>query len=100
MVSAIGVTKWLYSVETVGDLLLQVVDATFKQVFKEAGTNVVYDYLENRFHLNRGEIGKKLDVFSTCLESLLGSAALMVEKLILKDFVQQTGARIRGEERL
>jgi len=81
------VTKRLQTVEKTGDLddlLLSVVDETLKQVFKEAGTKVIYDYLGNKCHLRREEIAEKPRVFSAELEKLLGSAAPMIEKMIFK----------------
>jgi len=50
MVEVIGMTKQLRTVEKSGslnDLLLIVVDEKLKQVFKEAGAEVIYGYLEN-----------------------------------------------------
>jgi len=69
--------------ETQDDLLLSVVDETVKQVFREAGAEVIYSFIENKCHLKREEIAERPEVFSASLERLLGSAAPMVEKLIL-----------------
>jgi len=67
------------------DLLLSVVDETMRQIFREDATKVIYDYLENNFHLKREEIAEKPEVFSDGLERLLGSAAPVIEKMILKN---------------
>ena len=81
----IGMTKRLYAVETLDDLLLKVVDETMKQVFREAGAKAIYSCIENNSHLKREEIAEKPEVFSAGLERLLGSGAQVIEKLILKD---------------
>ena len=88
MVEVIGVTKQLRTVEKTGsldDLLLSVVDETMKQVFREAGAKVIYNYIEDKCHLKREEIAEKPEVFSLGLERLLSSATPMMEKLILKN---------------
>ena len=88
MVEVIGVTNRLRTVEKTGsldDLLLNVVDETMKQVFREAGARVIYDYLGNKCHLKREEIAEKPKVFSADLKKLLGSGAIVIEKMILKN---------------
>ncbi len=65
--------------------MLSVVDETLKQVFREAGAKVIYDYLENKCHLKREEITEKTEVFSASLKSLLSSAGPMIEKMILEN---------------
>jgi hypothetical protein len=79
-------TKRLYAMETLDDLLLKVIDETMKQVFRETGTKVIYGFLENNSHLKREDIVDEPEVFSVGLERLLGSGALVIEKLILKNF--------------
>jgi len=71
--------------ERFSDLLLNTVDETLKEVFKEAGAEVIYNFLGNKCHLKREEIGKKHEDFSAGLERLLGSATPMIEKLVLKN---------------
>jgi hypothetical protein len=61
------VTKRLYNMETLDDLLPKMVDETINHVFREAGTAVIYDYLKNDFHLKREEIAEKPMVFSADL---------------------------------
>ena len=103
MSEVIGVTKRVHAVEDgdvlftirgmeigeekegLDDLLINVVDETLKQIFREEGTRVIYDYLENNSHLKREEIVEKTKVFSAGLEKLLGSGAPVIEKLILKN---------------
>ena len=91
MVEVIEVTKQFHTVEksTRGELLLSVVDETLKQVFREAGAKVIYDYLENKCHLKREEITEKTEVFSAGLERLLSSGAPVIEKLILENLYRK-----------
>ena len=85
----IGVTERLYAMETLDDLLLKVVDETMKQVFRDAGAKVIYDYLRKNSHLKREDIAEKPEVFSAALERLLGSGAPMIEKLVLKNLYRK-----------
>jgi len=83
------------------DLLLRAVHDTVKQVFKEAGAKVIYDCLANKYHLKPEEIAKRPEDFSAGLERLLGSAAPVIEKVILQslcgklelEFVEKEGYR-------
>ena len=71
--------------EKLDNMLLEAVDETMRQIFREDATKVIYNYLENNSHLKREEIAEKPEVFSVGLERLLGSAAPVIEKLILKN---------------
>jgi len=101
MVEVIGVTKRFRTVEKMGrrdDLLLSVVDETLRQVFREAGTKVFYDYFENSFRLKWDEIAEKPEVFSDGLERLLGSAAPVIEKMILKNLYSKLELKFEEKE--
>ncbi len=78
-------------------LLLNAVDETLKEVFKEAGAKVIYNLLGNKCHLKREEIGEKPEDFSAGLERLLGSAAPVIEKLVLKNLCSKL--RLEYEEK-
>ena len=95
MVEVIGVTERLRMVEKISldDLLLSVVDGTIRQVFREEGSKVIYDYLENSSHLKLEEIADKPEVFSAGLERLLGSGAPVIERLILKNLYRKLGLK-------
>jgi ribonuclease HII len=67
------------------DLLSSAVDETLKQVFKEAGAQVIYNFIENKCHLKRKEIAEKPEDFSADLKKLMVSAASMIEKMILEN---------------
>jgi len=79
------------------DLLLSVVDETLEQIFKGAGARVIYKFMENKCHLRRKEIAEKPEVFSAGLERLLGSAAPMIERMILKNLCSKL--RLKFEEK-
>jgi len=84
--------------ERFDDLLLDAVDEKLKEVFKEAGAEVIYKFLGNKCHLKREEIGEKTEDFSAGLKSLLGSAAPMIEKLVLKNLCSKLGLRFEEKE--
>jgi len=94
----IKMTKRLYAMERLDELLLEVVDATMKQVFGEIGAKVIYSYLENNPHLKREEIAEKPEVFSTGVKKLLGSGASVIERLILKNLYRKLGFRFEAKE--
>jgi len=105
MVEVIEVTKRFRIVEnsdvvssTTSDLLANVVDETLTQVFKKEGVRVIYDYFENNHHLKREEIAEKPGVFSNGLERLLGSAAPVIENLILKNLHAKIGLKFREKK--
>ena len=91
-------TKRLYVTETLNDMLVKVVDDTMRQVFREEGTKVIYDFFENNSHLKREEIAEKPEVFSAGLEKLIVSAAQVVEKMILKNLYQRLGLKFEEKE--
>lgn len=65
------------------DLLSDVVDETLREVFREEGTNIIYGYMKNEYHLKLEEVAAKPEVFSVGLETLLGSGGPVIEKIIL-----------------
>ena len=101
MVEVVGVTKRLRTVEKTGsldDLLLSVVDETMRQVFRDAGVKVIYDYLASNSHLRREEIAEKPEVFSAGLERLMVSAARVIENSILKNLYRKLGLKFEEKE--
>jgi len=83
--------------EGLNDLLLKAVDETLKHVFNKAGAKVIYTFFENKCHMKREEIAEKPEDFSAGLEGLLGSAAPMIERMILKNMCSKL--RLRFEEK-
>ena len=89
--------KWIVAVnmnrkdtvcETKGklaDLLLSAVNETVKQIFKEAGAEVIFNFIEKQCHLKLEEIVEKPEVFSAGLERLTVSATSVIEKMILEN---------------
>jgi len=84
--------------EKMEDMLLKVIDDTLKQVFKEAGTKVIYDYLESNPYLKIEEIAEKPELFSDSLKKLLGSAAPVIKDLILKNLYSQLQSEYEDKE--
>jgi hypothetical protein len=93
-----GVTKRLYAMETLDDLLLKVIDDTMRQVFREEGTKIIYGFLANNSHLKREEIAEKPEVFSAGLEKLMVSAAQIIEKTVLKNLHRRVGLKFVEKE--
>lgn len=101
MAEVVGMTMGLRTLEetqSVDDLLLSVIDETLRHVFKEAGTKVIYGYITNKCHLKREEIAKKPEIFSAGLESLLVSAARVIENLILKKLYRELGLKFEEKK--
>jgi len=72
-----------------GDLLVQAIDETMNEMFREEGASAIYGFLENESQLKRENISSKTEAFSTGLRKLLGSGAPVIEKLILKNLCHQ-----------
>jgi PAS domain S-box-containing protein len=72
-------------------LLLDVVDETLTQIFRDVGVRVIYASFEQNCQLKREEIPAKPDAFTVCLGKLLASAAPVIEKLIVKSLYRKCG---------
>lgn len=66
-------------------LLGRVIDETLREVFKQEGVKAIYGFLERNLNLPIEEILEDPEAFSSGLETLLGSGAQLIEKLILKN---------------
>ena len=75
----------------------EAVDDTLKQIFKEDGTKVIYEFLENNARLKLEEVADKPEIFSATLERLMVSAAHVIEKMILKKLYRRL--RLKFEEK-
>jgi len=71
----------------------EAVDDTLKQIFKEDGAKVIYEFLENHSRLKLEEVADKPEVFSAILERLMVSAAHVIEKMILKNLYRRLGLK-------
>ena len=80
------------------DLLVSAVDETLKQVFREAGAKVVYNYLKNNSDLKLEEIAEKPQVFLASLRRLLGSGASVIENLILQNLYSKLDLKFEEEK--
>ena len=85
LVNPKGRGKHEKEVRSLDNLLLDAVDETLRHIFKEEGAKVISNFLENKCDLKREEIGEKAEDFSAGLERFLGSAAPVIEKMILKN---------------
>jgi len=66
-------------------LLFEAIDDTIRLVFGEFASDLIYGFMERHVSLKRQEVGEKIEVFSSCLEKLLGSErALIVQAASLK----------------
>jgi len=83
--------------ESLDDLLLAAVDDSLRQVFREEGVDVIYNFVENKCHLRREEIVEKPEAFSAGLRKLLVSGAPLVEKMILENLYSKL--ELKFEER-
>lgn len=71
----------------------EVIDETLKQVFKEDGAKVIYEFLENNSKLSLKEVSDKPELFSESLETLMVSAARVIERLILTNIYSKLGLK-------
>jgi len=62
--------------------LNKVVDKALNQILGQEATQIIYNYVENNHNIQRHEIAEKLDSFNHALKEYLGSAAVVVEKVI------------------
>jgi hypothetical protein len=78
--------------------MTQVIDKTLKQVFKQPGTRVIYDYLEKNQDLKINEITDKPELFSESMRKLLGSASSVIEGLIVRNLYVQLNSEFEGKD--
>ena len=74
-------------------LFSEAVDETLKQIFKEDGVKVIYDFLENNAHLKREEIADRPEIFCDSLKKLMLSASHVIEQSILKNVYSRLGLK-------
>ena len=73
------------------DFFAETIDETLKQIFKEDGVKVIFEFLENNSNLSLKDLANKPEVFSAQLQKLMVSAAQVVEQLILKNLYAAQG---------
>jgi hypothetical protein len=95
-IAAVNINREDRVCETKGklaDLLLSAVNETVKQIFKEAGAEVIFSFIEKQCHLKLEEIVKKPEVFSAGLRRLTVSATSVIEKMILENLYSKLNLR-------
>ncbi|UCG36465.1 MAG: hypothetical protein JSV64_07635 [Candidatus Bathyarchaeota archaeon] len=78
--------------------LEKTIDLQLRNIFGEAGTIVIYNYLRSALSLPREEIPRKLEVFAEGLDKFLNSGARVVEKVILDGLYSDFGQELRFKE--
>lgn len=73
------------------NMLSTAIDETLNYVFKEAGAEAIYNFLEKKCQLHRNEISLRPGVFSKSLKMLLGSAAPVIESMIVENLYLKFG---------
>lgn len=76
----------------------ETVDETLKQVFKEEGTKVIYNFLETQSRLKLEDFADKPEVFSASLERLMVSAAQVIEQTILNKLYSKAGLKFEAKK--
>lgn len=71
--------------QNTSEKLNKLVDEVLNQILGQEATQIVYNYLENNYCIQRHEIVKKLDSFNHALEEYLGASAVVIEKVIQKN---------------
>lgn len=79
--------------------ITKIVDRVLTQVFGEEATQLIYQYLENKYSVGQDEIAEKIDVFAQGLDEFLDSGARVIEQKILKDIHSSYGSIPRLESR-
>ena len=98
LVNPKGHDKHEKEVRSLDNLLLDAVDETLRHIFKEEGAKVISNFLENKCDLKREEIGEKAEDFSAGLERFLGSAAPVIEKMVLKNLYSKLELKFEEKE--
>lgn len=80
------------------EFFAEVVDETLKQIFRDDGVKVIYDFLESHSSLRLKDIADKPEVFSASLKSLMVSAAQVIEQIILKNFYSKLGLKFEEKQ--
>jgi hypothetical protein len=83
---------------SLNNLLFDAVDETLRHVFKEEGANFIFHYLENKCCLNLRRIAEEPEDFCAGLERFLGSAAPVMEKMVLKNLYSKLELKFEEKE--
>lgn len=80
------------------EVFSKVIDETLKQIFRNDGAKVIYEFLENNSSLRLEDVANKPEVFSASLERLLLSAAGVIKQNILKNLYSKLGLKFEEKE--
>ena len=80
------------------NIFAEAVDNTLKQIFKEDGARVIYEFLETHTRLKLEDVADKPKVFSDSLEMLMVSAARVIETVILKNLYSRMGLEFKEKK--
>jgi hypothetical protein len=78
--------------------LLETVDKNLRDIFGEAATTLIYNYLEADLSLKKEEIPIKIDVFKTGLKKFLSTGACVIQKTILERLYESYGLKWKEKE--
>lgn len=78
------------------EFFAEVIDETLKEIFRDDGARVIYDFLENHSNLKLKDVADKPEVFSESLEKLMASAARVIEQAILKKWYSEQGIEFKN----
>lgn len=84
--------------EALNRYFAEAVDNTLKQIFKEDGAKVIYEFLENHSRLKLKEVANKPEVFSATLKRLMVSAAQVIERMILMNLYRRLGLKFEEKQ--
>ncbi len=73
--------------------IIETIDVRLKQIFGEAGTLTIYNYLQSALSLPQEKIPEKLEVFAEGLDRFLSSGSKVVEKVILDGLYSNYGQK-------
>ena len=78
--------------------LADVVDDVIKQIFKEDGAKVIYNFLETHAQLKLEDVANRPKVFSESIQTLMLSAANIVEQNILISLYSKLGIKFEDKK--
>ena len=81
-------------------LTLEAIDETLERIFGRKITAMIYDFLEDRFMLEKEEIPTRAKVFSQGLQTMFGSVSSQIELGILRNLCERSGNKFRPEDDL
>jgi len=79
-------------------LLLQTIDDSFKEIFGETATHIIYFYLESNCSLRREDIPDRLEDFMEGLHKFFSKASVTVEHAVLTKLYSSLGLKFERRE--